>query len=86
MGAPAILIEKPPGGQEANQALDALRRVLASGVCDDVEGGKAGCGGVEVVEKPYTWIDGSQINTWLANQESLNNVDLQNVPKVSTSI
>ena len=83
MGAPAILIEKLPSGQETRLALNALRRVLASGVCEGVEGGKASCGGVEVVDKTYSWIDGSQFTAYIATNETLQNVDMTNVPDVS---
>ena len=85
MGAPAILFEKLPGGQETRLALSALRRVLASGVCEGVECGKASSGGVEVVDKTYSWIDGSQFTAYIATNETLKNVDMTNVPNVSPS-
>ncbi len=82
MGAPAIIIEKPPNGRETCLALDTLRRVLASGVCKSMEGGKVSREGVEVVEKTYPWIDGTKFTGSFATRESLGNVNMTNVPKV----
>ncbi len=82
MGAPAILIEKPPNGRETCLALDTLRRVLASGVCEGVEDGKVSREGVEVVEKTYSWIDGTKFTGSFATRESLANVNMAKVSKV----
>lgn len=82
MGAPVILIEKPPNGRETCLALDSVRRVLSSGVCEGVEGGRVGCDGVEVVEKTYQWIGGTEFTASLATKESLDSVDMTSIPKV----
>lgn len=85
MGAPAILIEKLPNGQEARLALDRLQRALASGVCEGEGGGRVSGAGVTVIEKEYSRFDGTRFPAWLATDESLRTVDLSNVPKVSVS-
>ncbi len=82
MGAPAILIEKPPNGRETCLALDTLRRVLASRVCEGVDDGKVSREGVEVVEKTYSWIDGTKFTGSFATRESLANVNMAKVSKV----
>ena len=82
MGAPAISVEKPPNGQEISLALNRLERVLASGVCEGVEGGKMSGGGVTVVEKQYTTFDGATFSAWVASDESLMNMDLSTVQRV----
>ena len=82
MGAPAILVEKLPNGQEASIALDRLERVLVSGVCDGVGGGRVSGGGVTVTEKQYPRFDGTNFPAWVATDTSLMNVDLSKAPKV----
>ncbi len=86
MGAPAILIEKPPNGQETCLALNTLRRVLASGVCEGVERGCVSCEDVEVVQETHTWVDGTQFTGSFSRIRNSDSVDLTNVSKVLFSL
>lgn len=86
MGAPAILVEKLPDGQEANLALNRLERVLISGVCEGMDGGRVSGGGVTVTEKDYPRFDGTHFPAWVATDDSLMNFDLSKVPKVSLEL
>ncbi len=82
MGAPAILVEKPPNGRETSLALDVIRRALACGVCKSVESGVVRCQNVEIVQETHTWVDGTQFTGSFARTGSLNSVNLTNTSKV----
>lgn len=82
MGAPIILIEKLSNGQEPLLALQRVRQVLASGVCEGEGAGRVSGGGVEVVQKTCTYpVDNSQFPMWLAKDEDLQKIDV-NDPKI----
>ena len=85
MGAPAIQLEKLVNGTETVVALNEMRRVLASGVCEVGEG-RVGSAAVRV-EQEYITADGETFPVYIANEEDLSEVDYKNtasVPLVST--
>lgn len=86
MGAPVILIEKLCSGNETLLSLQRLRQVVASGVCEGKNAGRKGNEKVRVEEKVYTCpMDGSQFPVWLANDDDLLKIDVNdpNLPLVS---
>ena len=86
MGAPVILIEKLCSGQETLLSLQRLRQVVASGVCEGQGAGRVGNEKVHVEEKTYTYpMDHSQFPIWLAKDEDLQKIDVNdpNLPPVS---
>ena len=51
MGAPTIVIEKLFSGTETTDALEGIKKLLASGVCDKTnDSGRKSAGGIEVKE------------------------------------
>ena len=89
MGAPVILIEKLCNGEESLLALQRLRQVVASGVCEGEGGGKVSGGGVEVVEKAVNYPgDSAPFPVWLAKDEDLQKIDINdpNIPQVGYAL
>ena len=86
MGAPVILIEKLCSGEETLLALQRLRQVVASGVCEGEGAGRESRGYVEVVEKTISYPgDTAPFPVWLAKDEDLRKIDVNdpNIPQVS---
>ena len=85
MGAPVILIEKLCSGEETLLSLQRLRQVVASGVYEGQGAGRVSNEKVRIEEKTYTYLDNSQFPIWLAKDEDLQNIDINdpNLPLVS---
>ena len=91
MGAPMIIAEKMVAGNETQLALEALQRLLASGVYDVTsgergweEGGRRGCEGVRVREREI----GGGKKAWIAEPDDLKKIDISdrtNIDQVSLS-
>ena len=85
MGAPVILIEKLCNGKETLLALQRLRQVVASGVCEGEGDGRESGGGVDVEEKTISYPgDPTPFPVWLAKDEDLQKIDVNdpNIPQV----
>lgn len=86
MGAPVIISEKMVAGNETRLALDALQRVLASGIYDAPggweDGGKKGNERVTVNERDI----GDGRNVWTAEQSDLLKIDVSSAKKVCITI
>lgn len=82
MGAPIVILETL-SGNDTKLALDALQRVLASGIYDTdkgwEEGGKKGNASLRVTEKDM----GGGKNVSIAETNDLCNIDVSNVKMVS---
>lgn len=89
MGAPVILIEKLCNGEESLLALQRLRQVVASGVCEGKGGGRVSGGGVEVVEKAVHYPgESAPFPAWLAKDEDIRKIDINdpNIPQVGYAL
>ena len=88
MGAPVILIEKLVGGDETMLAYQRLQQLMASGLMSQQGGGGAegkatqGNQVVKVLEKKCYYFDGSSFPIYLASEEDLKKVSLENIPLV----
>ena len=85
MGAPVILIEKLVSGGETLLSLQRLRQVVASGVCEGPGAGRVSNDKVHIEEKTCTYVDNSQFPIWLAKDEDLQKIDVNDpsLPLVS---
>ena len=86
MGSPIILCEKMLAGNETRLALEALQRLLASGVYDSAtgeggweEGGRRGSEDVRVREKDL----GGGKKAWIAEPDDLKKVDISDPTKIN---
>ena len=85
MGAPVIISEKMVAGSEALLAVQALQRLLASGIYDMAggerrweEGGKKGNERVRVRE----WDIGGGKKAWIAESDDLQKIDISDPEKI----
>lgn len=88
MGAPVILEEKLVGGEEVLLALTRVRQALASGVCEGGRGEEKETGddggerNVRITEKTCHYPGTKPFPTYLANEEDLKKISIDNVPLV----
>ena len=79
MGAPTIIFEKLVAGSETQLALEALERVLASGLyTGEGEEGRKGNERVRVTEKEL----GKGKKVWIANTADINKIDVSNPAEI----
>lgn len=82
MGAPMIISEKMVAGNETRLAVEALQRVLASGVYSGEggweEGGRRGNERVRVEERDI----GGGKKVWIAKPDDLQKIDISDLEKI----
>lgn len=81
MGAPLIISEKLVSGYETSLALDALQRVLASGLYTEGGGkdeGKKGSKHVKITQRQLS--GGNQ--AWVADADDLKKIDISKIEQV----
>ena len=78
MGAPVIISEKLVAGVETSLALEALQRVLASGVCGQEEG-RRGSESVRVRERQ---LSGGK-KAWIADPDDLKKIDVSDPSQIN---
>ena len=78
MGAPVIISEKLVAGVETSLALEALQRVLASGVCGEEEG-RRGSESVRVRERQ---LSGGK-KAWIADPDDLKKIDVSDPSQIN---
>ena len=76
MGAPVIITEKLVSGNETQLAMEALQRVLVSGVYTG-EGGEEGKRGSERVRVCEKELSGGK-KVWVAETDDLKKIDISN--------
>ena len=81
MGAPVITTEKLVGGNETPLALEALQRVLVSGVYTG-EGREEGKTGNEKVRISERELSGGK-RAWIADSDDLEKIDISNPSEIS---
>ena len=80
MGAPAIINEKLVGGGESACVLEAMQRVVLSGVCG--KEGKEGTKGNERLRVSKMDLGGGK-QAWVANTEDLARIDVSDPSAIS---
>ena len=78
MGAPVIVSEKLVAGMETSLVLEALQRVLASGVCEREEGRK----GNESVRVRERQLSGGK-KAWIADPDDLKKIDVSDPSQIN---